>query len=527
MIKKSSQSLLARFVAWRGSDYVALIAGIGLLFALVLPTITSASIWFDEAFSSYITQFSFYDIARYTATDVHPPLYYWLLKAWESVFGYNSELAIRSMSLLFAAIATVFGFLLLRRLFGRKAAVLGLLFVVLSPVVVRYSAEARMYMVELTIILAATYTMVRALEQKKLGLWVVYGVLVGLGMWVHYFTALAWLAHWAWRLAVVYQLGVRGKAFAKRFFSKEWITAHVIAIAIFLPWIPFMLYQLGIVQSSGFWIGPVGVDTPVNYVTTMFYYLDHGEVKGWFALALSAVLAAFIVMAVRVYRSFDTQKRQSFLLILALAVVPVALLIIASLPPLRSSFVERYLIPSIVATMLLFGIVAAYGLTKYNVWQRIVAVGIVVALLAIGINNTYHYGNFNKNSDTHILTRQVVEGVNEKGEAGEPIIANSPWIFYEAVFYNSSEHPVYFIDADTDYWYGSLDMLKNNAMHKIVDVDAFIAEHPTIWYLGNTGDPEVTSERTDKWQALQTISTHDDIQNVNIYKATQYRTSAE
>ena len=48
---------------------------------LALGNITRWSIWFDEAFSAYLIRYSYSEVAQFTATDVHPPLYYWLLKA--------------------------------------------------------------------------------------------------------------------------------------------------------------------------------------------------------------------------------------------------------------------------------------------------------------------------------------------------------------------------------------------------------------------------------------------------------------
>jgi mannosyltransferase len=527
VIKKSFTSLLTRFAVWRDADYILLLLALGVLAAIVLPTIARESIWFDEAFSAYITQFSYLDIARYTATDVHPPLYYWVLKAWESLFGYGSELVLRSLSLVFAGITAIFGFLIVRKLFGRKAALLALLFVVISPMVIRYSAEARMYMLESAIIFAATYVMIKAQEQKRMALWVLYGVLVALGMWTHYFTALAWLAHWVWRFVALRHEGIRGKKLAVNFFSKQWIIAHIVAIGVYLPWVPFMLSQVLQVQGNGFWIGPVSVDTIPNFFTNIFMYLEHGEVQGWVSLLLIALVSFLAAAGVRAYKSFNADKKRSFLLITALALVPIALLIIASMPPLRPTFVDRYLIPSIFAAMLLLGIVVAYGLKKLKIWQQLGVIAVIVAVFIFGISNVFYYGNLNKNNGVHIMTKQLIEQVHEKAKPGEPIIAVDSWLYYEAAFYSTPENPVYYIESDEQFIYGSQDMLRYDDRGKIKDVDAFIAEHPTVWYIANTNADAAISKRTEAWQPIQTLSAHDSIRNVANYKATQYRTSAE
>lgn len=503
-------------------DWVVLAIGLVIFATLTLVTITKSTIWFDEAFSAYISQFNFFDIARYTATDVHPPLYYWILKAWISLFG-TTELAFRSLSVLFGASAITFGFLLVRRLFGRRAAWVSLLFLVLSPMLIRYGQEARMYTLATTIALAATYTLTFAVVSKRRLPWVIYGILVGLGMWTHYFMALIWLAHWAWRLYVTRQTGVRGKALRKAFFSKNWVLAHIVAVGLFLLWLPFMLIQLTIIQATGFWIGPVGVDTVTNYMTNLLFYLQHDQATGWYGVALAVICVSLVVFGINLYRSLGKKQRQNYLLIVAIALVPVVLLLLVSLPPLRSSFVERYLIPSAAGFALFAGVTLALGIKKLRPIWRAVIIGIVVVSMGFGISNVYYFGNYNKNTNLKVTTGEVVREIAKKGKPGEPIVTQSPWVFYEAVFYTTDEHPVYFIDATTEYIYGSLDMLKYSDQHKIKDLPAFLSEHPVIWYIGYSADQPLAPP-ADNLTQLQAFSIYDQIGQKDPYKAVQFRT---
>jgi len=502
------------------TDFVALGAGVATFLTITLINAPRASIWFDEAFSAYISQFSFWDIAKYTASDVHPPLYYWFLKIWSSLFG-TTELAYRSLSILFAIVAIVAAFSLARKLFGRKVAWVSLLFLAISPMLVRYGDEARMYTLSAALVLLATHVMLRAQETGRRSLWVWYGVLVSLGMWTHYFTALAWLAHWVWRLMQVWCKGMPFKKLWKAFFTREWVLAYAVAVGLFLPWLPFMAFQLGVVQGGGFWIGPVGVDTPNNFLTNYFYYLEHGQVRSWLALAMLGVVTLVIVLLPRAYKVLAKREKTSFFLVAALAFVPPVLLFLASLPPMRSSFVERYLVPSMVVLSIFLALVLIAGTRRWKAAWRALPIVIVAAMMIFGVTNVYKYGNYNKNSNTHILTRQVIELARQNSDAGIPIVANSPWIFYEAAPYSTPEHPVYFIDANTQYLYGSLDMLKNNDMHKIKDLAAFAAEHPVIWYLGNTGEADVPAYK-DGWKKLQTQGVTDELSGNTYYKATQY-----
>ncbi|HWT40054.1 MAG TPA: glycosyltransferase family 39 protein [Dongiaceae bacterium] len=502
-------------------DIVVLILGLAIFATIALFNAPRASLWFDEAFSAYISQFNFLDIARYTASDVHPPLYYWLLKIWTDFFG-TSNLGYRSLSVLFGAGAITSAFFLTKKLFGRMVSWTALLFLVISPMLIRYSDEARMYTLAALIVLLATQALVKATEAKKKRWWVLYGILVSLGMWTHYFTAMAWLAHWVWRLTQTWRKSATFKANWKAFFSKEWVLAYAIAVGLFLPWLPFMAYQLGVVQGGGFWIGPVGIDTPANYFTNTFYYLDHGPTQGWLAVILVGVLVTIGLMALRAYRALARTERKWLILVTCLAFVPPLLLFLASLPPLRSSFVERYMMPAIIVFSIFMAVSLVVGTRRWRPLFRALPIVAVVGMMIFGITNVYYYGNFNKNTNTHIFSQQVAEEIQKVSKPGEPIVASTPWVFYEITPYATANHPVWFIDANTQYIYGSLNMLKDNDMHKIKDIDAFKKANPVIWYFGNTADADIPPYQSS-WQKIQTVGVQDPITGDTLYKATEYR----
>lgn len=503
-------------------DLAVLAVGLGIFGAISLTTITRSSIWFDEAFSAYIIRFNFWDIVRYTAVDMHPPLYYWLLKIWSMAFG-TSEVALRSMSVFFVGVAIVFGFLLVRRLFGRRAAWLSLVFFALAPMLLRYSQEARMYGLAAAIASAATYTLVVATESKKRLPWVVYGVLVGLGMWTHYFTAIIWLAHWVWRAWVVRQKEKTLTKFWSAFFTKEWVIAHVIAVGVFALWLPALVRQLLIVQLYGFWIPPVTPTTIPNFLTNVLYYKDQETVSPWLSLLFMALFVSLTVFAVRLYQGLDEKKRRGYMLVTMVAFVPLVLLFLASLPPLRSSFVDRYLVPSTVAISLFIGSTLALRVKSIRPWLQNLTAGLVVIGMIIGVGSVYELGNYNKNLHSANNTRQTLEAIWAQSKNGEPIIADTPWLFYEAVFYDTPEHPVYFIDAKIDYKYGSLDMLKYNDMHKIKDLAMFAKEHKTIWYLARPEAGDVTPPDMS-WTVLQSLRVNDSVNGKPAYKAVEYQT---
>lgn len=503
------------------ADYLLIILGLSVFSAITLFTITKSSIWFDEAFGAYIIRFNFFDIAKYTAFDVHPPLYYWVLKLWSMFFG-NSELAIRSMSLLFGGISIVLGYLITNRLFGRKAARYSLLFLVLSPMLIRYSQEARMYTMVVAIAMMATLFLLKATESNKKTHWMVYGIFVGLGMWTHYFSAIIWIAHWVWR-AYVIKCESSNKNFNQRFFSKEWKFTNLVALGLFVPWLPFFITQLSIVQAFGFWIPPVTPNTVINYLSNVIFYQESSQLTGWLALYLIILFIGFIFIGHYVYEIMNKDRKKYYILLIIISVFPIILLFIMSLPPLRSSFVDRYLFTSSLFIAIYMGVTLSYCENLFKSYYTYVIAILVAVAMVIGIGNVYQLGNFNKNTNSSNNTRQIIEKVKQNSESKLPIIAGSPWLFYESIFYSSTDNPVYFIEP-SEYEYGSLEMLRQNDQFKIKDINSFVAQNPLFWYVIYSNEEKISGPCPNNCKEIKRLVIKNSFNNEINYQAIKYQT---
>src|SRR5260221_8953689 len=77
-----------------------------LSFGLRLMSLNQ-SLWLDEATSALTTRMNLSDFfGKFIPGDFHPPLYYLALRVWAGVFGIY-EIALRSLSILFA-IGTIY-----------------------------------------------------------------------------------------------------------------------------------------------------------------------------------------------------------------------------------------------------------------------------------------------------------------------------------------------------------------------------------------------------------------------------------
>lgn len=487
-------------------DWLMLGGGLTAFAAVTLGNISRWSVWFDEAFGIYLIRFSYADVAKYTATDVHPPLYYWLLKLWQSLFG-SSEVALRSLSMIAIMVAMVLLVLFVRRYFGRLAAGVSVAMMALTPLMVRYGEEARMYGVALLIVVSATILLARLSERPSLRGYIYYGLLVALGMWTHYFTAVMWLTHWAWRWWAV--RGSTARRTAGAFWTKQWVLAHVVAIGLYAPWLPIMLQQMKNVQNGGFWISSVAADTPLDFLTSAVTYRNSGDVTGWLTLAVWLLVILGVGLMGRALRTMRGVQRRYYGLMLMMMTVPMLLLMLLSMPPLRPAFVERYLVPSLPFIGVALGVAVAVGwheIRRSGVRRMATAAALLFAGVSMaGLVHLYQIGNFNKHTDDPLLIRPLMQQIQAVSPSGQPLVSQSSWRFYEAHYYQTDIHPVYF-EATDDLTWGSYDMLRHNEYRKVRDTADFALQHGRrIWYIGDWERGKPALPRQGSWRVMREV----------------------
>lgn len=448
---------------------------IGAIYMVLCIAQLNQSIWFDESYSAYLTRFEYPKIWAFTASDVHPPLYYFVLKTWAHFFG-HTEVAMRSLSVIFGAIAVLFAFLWIKYKYGATAAITASTLLAISPVFVRYGQEMRMYTMVLAIVFAATYVLQLAVDNQRKRWWIIYAILLSLGMWTHYFCAFAWIAH------LVYLCRLYGK----KIFQKKIVMCYVGAIVLYLPWIPSLIAQIGAVQN-GFWIPDMSVHTVANYWTETLVYQSSGETTNWLLMLLIVATIIIVSLAIR----FRSKMR----LLLSIAVVPFLLLILLSMPPLSPIFIPRYVLYSMVAVALVSGVaLVLYARSPYRhrskkaIKRRVAYICLAIAVLVgssiCGLCSVYAKGNYNFETQIKTTSRDLFDAIAalDNGE-NLAIISASEWLYFDLAFYSTNEHSAYFLDETTNYKYGSLHPLKESEIGRIVDLDKFLSRRKAFWYI--------------------------------------------
>src|SRR3989344_5314756 len=162
-----------------------LILLLGLLLRLYHNT--SIALWHDEAFSALYIKYSWAEMMHRIALDVHPPLYYIILRFWAYIFG-DGLVALRLLSIIFGILTIYAGYLLVRQIFKNETwALIAAMALALNPFQIQYSLEARMYTLGTFLALISCYLLVRAMETNNKKHWVLYAVAIAAAVYTHYF----------------------------------------------------------------------------------------------------------------------------------------------------------------------------------------------------------------------------------------------------------------------------------------------------------------------------------------------------
>lgn len=118
----------------------------------------------DEGWSLGLSSLPWGEINRITALDVHPPLYYYLLKLWMALG--TSEFAVRFLSVIFGTLTVPLTYIAGRAWCGWRTGLLAALYTAAAPPLVYYSGMARMFAACVAFILLATYGLVAYLTDQ-------------------------------------------------------------------------------------------------------------------------------------------------------------------------------------------------------------------------------------------------------------------------------------------------------------------------------------------------------------------------
>lgn len=133
---------------------------------LRLINITSEQLWNDEAISIYYANFSFENFWDVIIKDIHPPLYYIILRNWIFLFG-DSVLSCRLLSVIFSILTQPVLYLLGKSIKDEKFGIILCFFYSISPFSIYYANEVRSYSLLLLIFTISLYLSIKCVKNPN------------------------------------------------------------------------------------------------------------------------------------------------------------------------------------------------------------------------------------------------------------------------------------------------------------------------------------------------------------------------
>jgi len=313
-----------------------------LLFAFILRLIglNARPLWYDEAFAALFAEKGFRAMLAGTLTpvagasaDVHPIAYYTALDGWMRAAG-QSPFAARMLSVFAGAAAVAAAYGIGRRLFGKRAAIAGMVIAAFSPFQVHYAQEARMYaglalFCSLTVLFYLRARSIRHLL-SAIRYWLVVAVFSSAAMYMHNLAVFFLLAFGLSTLP-------RPKLFAKV------AAAGAAAFALWLPWFLNVPGQFAKLRQA-YWV------TRPDFVTllqsAMVYHAGEEllAARMWLTLALFTAMALPFMLLFQLFKTRQGAESRRAAWLTALAAGTPTLLFLASL--YQPVYIQRALLPA-------------------------------------------------------------------------------------------------------------------------------------------------------------------------------------
>lgn len=285
-------------------------------------------IWQDEAFSIALSQKSITDIIHISMNDVHPPLYYIILK-----YGIYLLNPITNHIVISAKIISFIPYVLLplmtvKLLYQKYHLEILLLFACLligMPHFLSYAIEVRMYsyayfFVTLTIIYA-----LKVMQENKHSNFIGLGIFAIASLYTHYFAGLACIIIFAiLMIYILFKQPQKQKAF--------WITAFIVSLC-FLPWILTFIQSLSGRMAADFWIQKPTLQDIISYVKFPF---SMTHIKG---ISYLLIIFTYSIILIGLFKT----KNKSFYFPLSILLLVTFIGVLVSLL-IKPIFINRYML---------------------------------------------------------------------------------------------------------------------------------------------------------------------------------------
>jgi len=381
-------------------DFAAFGVLVALVLGLCLYGLGNRSIWLDEAVALRIAQTPGWDAVMSDGGNM--ALYYLFMRAW--LRAGDSLEVLRLPSVLFSAAGAGLFYLLVRRLFDTRTAVMSALFLGVNSSFVYYGQEARSYALVLLLVVAAWLALATGLETKNPGWFLLWGALNAAAVGSHLFAVL--------------MVGAQGASLlllGRKDLPIKWLAAGALVTSVGSA--PFLLAAAsrGSVQIG--WIPPISA---ASFRQVLWFLGGNNFEPGaaWFSELAGVVVLVVVVAAAaagtwlttralaRYGRSLQAWRYGVAVLWLAVPLAG-AVVVSATVQPL---LVPRFFTAVLPAVCLL----VALAVSLIPRPASLIALSLLVGLSLVGVVRSYSTGHWGWD--------RAAEHLAEVSRPGDPVV---------------------------------------------------------------------------------------------------------
>ena len=386
-----------------------------ILFLLIIVTaILMPSVGYDDYYTLGIVRLPFMEMIGATADNVHPPLYYMILKVFSKLFNPADNLSLallgKIVSIIPLGLLLIFSFTKVKREFGILTAGIFSFLLVSSYRLMIYATVIRMYswgLFFITVQLTYLYDIIH--RKDTTFAWIVFMIASICASYTHYFAAISSI--------IIYLILFAYLAYSKRKELKKWIASTVVSIASYLPWVGILLSQISVVKED-YWIEPITFETVLSYIDSIFLP-SNGMIARILEILFIALLIVLIYLAWKYKKSEDDYVDFSLIAASIIFLTIISGVVLSSL--IRPIFVARYIVPCFGGLFLALSILLAKCFGKGNDsktshnfdTKRIFYFGIILILVISLFTAAHFISETSKNYDETLNNYQFFDSVND------------------------------------------------------------------------------------------------------------------
>lgn len=254
-----------------------------LLFSLNFIRIFDNNFWGDEAYTIRLARMPLLSMFAETAGDVHPPLYYILVKLIGGILGYQGAV-FHLISLIPYGVILVLALTVIWEQYGKPVSLMLITLASLLPTAVQYNVEVRMYSWGALFVLLSYMFLRRMLSQNRLGCAVGFVLFSLAAAYTHYYCLIS--------VAFFYLALIVTALLNRRAFLKKTLLICAVTVVGYLPWF-FTLLQTLERTANDFWMMWI----PTLRESIAYFFSGQGQYLLFAILMMSA--AAFLLYQIR------------------------------------------------------------------------------------------------------------------------------------------------------------------------------------------------------------------------------------